>query len=199
MTVSTTTALERYQPVLTELEQTALLGFLAGYHGFTRARRTPWICASSPPGAGNMTSASLMSVASTSSASVATSKTAARPVPPSPAGGARWSASTRYAEEEGVIDHSPAVHVRRPRIDYESHVAHLDRNELGAILATAGLSSPRDHALVSVLALNGLRVSEAPTSTPSVWSVAIARSPWSARAARPPPCRWRHASPGLST
>jgi site-specific recombinase XerD len=40
----------------------------------------------------------------------------------------------RYAEEEGVIDHSPAVHVRRPRIDDESHVAHLDRNELGGIL-----------------------------------------------------------------
>ena len=53
------------------------------------------------------------------------------------------------------------MHIRRPRIDYESHVAHLDRNELGAILVTAGLSSPRDHALVSLLALNGLRVSEA--------------------------------------
>ena len=67
----------------------------------------------------------------------------------------------RYAEEEGVIEHSPAVHTRRPRIDYESHVAHLDRNELGAILVAAGVSSPRDHALVSLLALNGLRVSEA--------------------------------------
>jgi integrase/recombinase XerD len=67
----------------------------------------------------------------------------------------------RYAEEEGVIEHSPAVHIRRPRVDYESHVAHLDRNELGSILVTAGLSSPRDHALVSLLALNGLRFSEA--------------------------------------
>ena len=67
----------------------------------------------------------------------------------------------RYAEEEGVIEHSPAVHIPRPRIDHDSHVAHLDRNELGAILVTAGLSSPRDHALVSLLALNGLRVSEA--------------------------------------
>jgi hypothetical protein len=51
------------------------------------------------------------------------------------------------------------VHTRRPRIDDESRVAHLDRNELGAILATAGLSSPRDHALVSLLALDGSRVS----------------------------------------
>jgi integrase len=63
----------------------------------------------------------------------------------------------RYAGEEGLIAHSPAIHVRRPRLDYESHAAGLDRNELGA----AGLSSSRDHALVSLLALNGLRVSEA--------------------------------------
>ena len=68
----------------------------------------------------------------------------------------------RFAEEEGVIEHSPAVHVRWPRIDYDSHVAHLDRNELGATLVTAAASSsPRDHALVSLLALKGLRVSEA--------------------------------------
>jgi integrase/recombinase XerD len=67
----------------------------------------------------------------------------------------------RYAEEEGLIAHSPAIHVRRPRLDYESHATGLDRNELGALLVTAGLSSARDHALVSLLALNGLRVSEA--------------------------------------
>jgi hypothetical protein len=28
----------------------------------------------------------------------------------------------RYAEEEGVLAHSPAVHIRRPRVDDESHV-----------------------------------------------------------------------------
>jgi integrase/recombinase XerD len=67
----------------------------------------------------------------------------------------------RYAEEEGLIAHSPAIHVRRPRLDYESQATGLDRNELGALLVAAGLSSARDHALVSLLALNGLRVSEA--------------------------------------
>ena len=67
----------------------------------------------------------------------------------------------RYAEEEGLIAHSPAIHLRRPRLDYESHATGLDRNELGALLVAAGLSSARDHALVSLLALNGLRVSEA--------------------------------------
>jgi integrase len=37
----------------------------------------------------------------------------------------------------------------------------LDRNELGAFLVAAGLSSNRHHALASLLALNGLRISEA--------------------------------------
>jgi len=67
----------------------------------------------------------------------------------------------RYAEEEGMIAHSPAVHVRRPRIDYESHAIGLDRNEVGALLVAAGLGPTAEHALISLLALNGLRVSEA--------------------------------------
>jgi integrase/recombinase XerD len=67
----------------------------------------------------------------------------------------------RYAEEEGLIAHSPAVHVRRPRIDYESHAMGLDRNEVGALLVAAGLGPAVEHALISLLALNGLRVSEA--------------------------------------
>ena len=37
----------------------------------------------------------------------------------------------------------------------------LDRNELGVLLLQAGLSVGRDHALACLLALNGLRVSEA--------------------------------------
>ena len=67
----------------------------------------------------------------------------------------------RYAVEEELLDHSPAAHVRRPRLDYESHATGLDRNELGALLVTAGLGPPAEHALISLLALNGLRVSEA--------------------------------------
>ena len=37
----------------------------------------------------------------------------------------------------------------------------LDRNELGALLVAAGLGPPAGHALISLLALNGLGVSEA--------------------------------------
>ena len=67
----------------------------------------------------------------------------------------------RYAVEEELLEHSPVAHVRRPRLDYESHATSLDRNELGALLVAAGLGPPAEHALISLLALNGLRVSEA--------------------------------------
>jgi integrase/recombinase XerD len=67
----------------------------------------------------------------------------------------------KYAVEEELLEHSPAAHVRRPRLDYESHATGLDRNELGALLVAAGLGQPAEHALISLLALNGLRVSEA--------------------------------------
>ena len=67
----------------------------------------------------------------------------------------------RYAVEEELLEHSPAAHVRRPRLDYESHATALDRNELGALLVAAGLGPAAEHALISLLALNGLRVSEA--------------------------------------
>ena len=67
----------------------------------------------------------------------------------------------QYAVEEELLGSSPAAHVRRPRVDYESHAVALDRNELGALLVAAGLGTPGEHALISLLALNGLRVSEA--------------------------------------
>jgi len=73
----------------------------------------------------------------------------------------------RYAVEEELLDHSPAAHVRRPRLDSESHASGLDRNELGALLVAAGLGPPAEHALISLLALNGLRVSEAGSA--STW------------------------------
>jgi integrase/recombinase XerD len=67
----------------------------------------------------------------------------------------------RYVEEEGLLPVSPAVRVRRPRLDYDSHAIGLDRNEVGALLVAAGLGPAFEHALISVLALNGLRVSAA--------------------------------------
>jgi site-specific recombinase XerD len=43
----------------------------------------------------------------------------------------------KYAVEEELLDHSPAAHVRRPRLDYESHATALDRNEVGALLVAS--------------------------------------------------------------
>ncbi len=67
----------------------------------------------------------------------------------------------RYCEQEEYVAKNPAVNVRRPKVDNESRTAGLDRNELGAFLVQAGLASARDHALAALLALNGLRISEA--------------------------------------
>src|SRR5437764_7335474 len=67
----------------------------------------------------------------------------------------------RYAVEEELLEHSPAVHVRRPRLDYDSRAIGLDRNEVGSLLVAAGLGAPNEHALISLLAINGLRISEA--------------------------------------
>jgi integrase/recombinase XerD len=157
---NTTVAIERHQPLLTEAEQTTLLGFLAGYRGFTREayaldlrQFTAW-CWQHQRQLFDVHRVDIECFARDLEDHGRARATVAR----------RLSTAVgfyRYAEEEGVIPHSPAVHVRRPRIDYESHVAHLDRTEVEAILAAAGLSSPRDHALLSLLALNGLRVSEA--------------------------------------
>lgn len=67
----------------------------------------------------------------------------------------------RYCVEEELIPRSPAAHIRRPKLNYESNATGLDRNELGMFLVQAGLSGGRDHALACLLALNGLRISEA--------------------------------------
>lgn len=37
----------------------------------------------------------------------------------------------------------------------------LDRNEVGSLLVAAGLGAPNEYALISPLAINGLRISEA--------------------------------------
>jgi site-specific recombinase XerD len=67
----------------------------------------------------------------------------------------------RYCVEEEFVSRTPARNVRRPKIPYESTISGLDRNELGAFLVQAGIAGGRDHALACLLALNGLRVSEA--------------------------------------
>lgn len=66
-----------------------------------------------------------------------------------------------YAVAEGVLEKSPAAHVRRPKVSDESTRLGLDRDELRQVLAAAAAAGPQALALVSLLSLNGLRVSEA--------------------------------------
>jgi site-specific recombinase XerD len=67
----------------------------------------------------------------------------------------------RFAVIDGYLDRSPAEFVRRPRVPEESQALGLDRMQLGALVAAARASSPDEAALITLLGLLGLRVSEA--------------------------------------
>jgi site-specific recombinase XerD len=159
-TMTSSSALAVIEPVFSESEKLALAGFLAGYSGLTREayaldlrQFTSWC---------HRRQLRLFAVRRADIEMFARDLEAA--------GRARATVTRRlstiaglykYAVEEDLLGHSPAAHVRRPRLDYESHATGLDRNEVGALLVAAGLGAAAEHALVSLLALNGLRVSEA--------------------------------------
>jgi site-specific recombinase XerD len=67
----------------------------------------------------------------------------------------------RFMVIDGHLDKSPAEYVRRPRVSADSQALGLDRMQLGTLVATARASSPTDAALITLLGLLGLRVSEA--------------------------------------
>lgn len=66
----------------------------------------------------------------------------------------------RYALDEGFIDRSPVAHMRRPKVSDDSPTLGLDKAEAVAMLNAAEAAGPLEHALVCLLFLNGLRVSE---------------------------------------
>jgi site-specific recombinase XerD len=156
----TSTTVERVDPLFSPSEQLALAGFLAGYSGLTRdayaldLRQFVVWCSAQRLALFAVRRADIECFGRELEAKGKARATVAR----------RLSTIVgfyRYAEEEGLIALSPGAHVRRPRVDMESHAVGLDRNEVGAMLVVAGLGHPREHALISLLALNGLRISEA--------------------------------------
>jgi site-specific recombinase XerD len=159
-TTSTSTVVGAVESVFTEPEQLALAGFLAGYTGLTREayaldlRQFASWCQQHHIGLFQARRADIECFARDLEARGRARATITRRL-------CTVAGFYRYAVEEELLDHSPAAHVRRPRLDYESHATGLDRNELGAILVAAGLGAPAEHALISLLALNGLRASEA--------------------------------------
>jgi integrase/recombinase XerD len=159
-TTMTTTAIVPFDPVFADPRRLALGGFLAGYSGLTRdayeldLRQFVTWCDGHGLRLFQVRRADIEEFARELERRGRARATVARRL-------CTVTSFYRYAEEEGLLAHSPAVHVRRPRIDYESHATGLDRNEVGALLVAAGLGAPGEHALISLLALNGLRVSEA--------------------------------------
>ena len=121
-TAAPSTALATIQPAFTDPERLALAGFLAGYRSLTREayaldlrQFTTWCRARS---------LSLFAVRRPDIESFARELEAR--------GRARATRrlSTiagfyKYAVEKELLDHSPAAHVRRPRVDYESQAADL--------------------------------------------------------------------------
>jgi integrase/recombinase XerD len=159
-TTSASTAIAVPEPVFSAQERLALAGFLAGYTGLTREayaldlrQFTAW-CQQRHQRLFQIRRADIECFARDMEARGRARATITRRL-------CTIAGFYRYAVEEDLLDHSPAAHVRRPRLDYESHATGLDRNELGAILVAAGLGAATEHALISLLALNGLRVSEA--------------------------------------
>ena len=137
-TAAPSTALATIQPAFTDAERIALAGFLAGYCGLTREAYaldlrlfTTWC---------RTRSVALFAVRRADIETFARDlKPGAGPGPPSPGRLCTIAGFYKYAVEEELLDHSPAAHVRRPRVDYESHAVALDRNEPGALLVTGVL------------------------------------------------------------
>ena len=119
------TALATIQPAFTDPERLALAGFLAGYRGLTceayaldLRQFTTWCRARSV----------VLFAVRRGDIECFARELEAR-------GRARATVTRRlctiagfykYAVEEELLEHSPAAHVRRPRVDYESHAVALD-------------------------------------------------------------------------
>jgi len=199
-TMFTSAAVAAVEPVFTEPERLALAGFLAGYTGLTREayaldlRQYASWCQQHHIRLFQARRSGIECFARDLEARGRARATITRRL-------CTIAGFCKYAVEEELLDHSPAAHVRRPRLDYESHATGMDRNELGALLVAAGLGGPAEHALISLLALNGLRVSEATGA--NIEALGVERGHRTlvitARAARWWLSRWRRGRRGRST
>ena len=139
-------ALVPIAPVFTNTERLALAGFLAGYSGLTRQAYEPdlrqyanW-CQQYHLQLFDARRADIECFARDLESRGRARATVTRRL-------CIIAGFYRYAVEEELLDHSPAAHVRRPRLDYESHATGLDRNELGGLLVAAGLGPPAELAI----------------------------------------------------
>ncbi len=140
------------EPVFTSQERLALAGFLAGYTGLTREayaldlRQYATWCHQRHIRLFEARRADIECFARDLEAK----------------GRARGNGHPQAVHDRRVL---PVRGGRRPARPFSGrsrpHATGLDRNELGAVLVAGGLGPAPEHALISLLALNGLRVSEA--------------------------------------
>src|SRR5204862_2930797 len=116
-------------------------------------------CASSPLGASSVTCACSRYAARTSSASPATWRPAAEPGPPSPGGCAPWPGSTATPSRKICLSTRPPL-MSAARAWTMSHTPP-GWTATSSARCWSPPGPPAEHALISLLALNGLRVSEA--------------------------------------
>ncbi len=128
-TAAPSTALAAIQPAFTDPDRLALAGFLAGYRGLTREayaldlrQFTTW-CRTHSLALFAVRHADIEGFARDLEGRGRACATVTRRL-------CTIAGFYKYAVEEELLEHSPAAHVRRPRLDYESHAVALDRNEL---------------------------------------------------------------------
>src|SRR5438034_132129 len=145
-TAAPSAALATIQPVFTDAERVALAGFLAGYRGLTREayaldlrQFTSW-CRGRSLALFAVRRADIEGFARDLEAKGRARATVTRRL-------STIAGSCKYAVEEELLGTSPAAHVRRPRVDYESHAVALDRNELGALVAAGLAQAVTPHTL----------------------------------------------------
>ncbi len=67
----------------------------------------------------------------------------------------------RYAVRQRAVAESPFFAVERPSVDDESQTTGLTRDEMRRLMLVSRQDGPRSEALMHLLALNGLRITEA--------------------------------------
>ena len=136
--LSTSTALATRDELFSADEQLALAGFLAGYSGLTRdaysldlRQYVAW-CTEHRVAVFGARRADIECFARHLESLGRARATIARRL-------CTVACFYRYAEQEGLIAVSPAAHVRRPRLDYESHATHTMRHAFITAALDAGV------------------------------------------------------------
>ena len=143
MAATTVAVLVRTEELLDARERAMIAGFLAGYSGTTRISYTTdlrqfvtW-CTNSSVRLRllDVKRAHLETFARHMEADGRMRSTVARRL-------STLGSFYPYCRTEGVLERNPAANVRRPKVDHESRILRLDRNELGAPSSRPGSAHP---------------------------------------------------------